>query len=286
MGQLVIPRPFLKWVGGKSQLADQLLERIPAQFGAYHEPFVGGGALFFALYRAGLIHKAYLSDANRELIDAYIAVRDHTDEILDRLAKYRHTEKFFYQLRERNPWRMRLPNRAARMIFLNKTCYNGLYRVNSKGKFNAPFGRYKNPNYRDPDNLYAVAEALQHVCINNAPFESILDRAIAGDLVYFDPPYVPLSATANFTGYHRDGFTHEDQMRLRDVAQKLLERSVYVLLSNSATEIVHELYAGECFQIDTVFARRNINSNPEKRGKLSELIIIGQPLKEERGEKV
>lgn len=277
MAQLSIPRPFLKWVGGKGQIIDKLIARAPAQFGAYHEPFLGGGALFFGLYRAELIRHAFLTDVNWELIDTFRAVRDETDAVLDRLAKFRHTERFFYNLRKRNPRRMVLANRAARMIFLNKTCYNGLYRVNSKGQFNAPFGRYKNPNFRDPENLYAVAKALANVSIQNEPFNVVLENVRPGDFVYFDPPYVPLSATANFTGYYKDGFGHDEQVRLRNVACELSKRGVHVMISNSDTEIVRDLYSTH-FNIDELLARRAINSNPDKRGKLTELIITNYTL--------
>ncbi|MGB1253296.1 MAG: DNA adenine methylase, partial [Candidatus Promineifilaceae bacterium] len=247
------------------------------KFGAYHEPFLGGGAFFFALYREGLISKGYLSDINAELIDAYTVVRDCTDELLARLATFRHTETFFYGLRAKNPRRMTLINRAARMIYLNKTCYNGLYRVNSKGQFNTPFGRYKNPTYRDPDNLYAVAQALSHIEIGRQPFDIVAENAKPGDFVYFDPPYVPLSATASFTAYYKDGFTHADQIRLRDMARDLSERGVYVMMSNSSAESVYDLYQ-EHFHLTEVLARRSINSNPEKRGKLPELLITSYPV--------
>lgn len=232
---------------------------------------------FFALYRAGKIQNARLSDLNAELIDTYTAVRDSAETILDRLATFPHTENFFYKMRAKNPKRMILPNRAARMIYLNKTCYNGLYRVNLKGQFNAPFGRYKNPTYRDPDNIHAVAKALRTVTLEYAGFESVLNHATAGDLVYFDPPYVPLSATANFTSYHADGFTHIDQVRLRDTAQELTKMGVRVILSNSAAPIVRELYETTGFTIHEVSARRAINSDPTKRGKLSEFVITNKP---------
>lgn len=272
MSHHTIPRPFLKWVGGKGQLVGQLIERTPAQFGAYHEPFMGGGAFFFALYRAQRIRTAFLSDINTELVDAYTAVRDETEAVIERLAKFRHTEKFFYTQRKRNPWRMIRPNRAARMIFLNKTCYNGLYRVNSKGQFNAPFGRYKNPKFRDVENLHAVAKALTNVSLQNESFNIVLENTRPGDFVYFDPPYVPLSVTANFTSYHRDGFGYDEQVRLRNVACELDQRGVHVMLSNSATEVVRDLY-GSHFNIEQVLARRAINSDPNKRGKLSEFLI-------------
>ena len=277
MARLVTPRPFLKWVGGKGQLADRLMDCLPPQFGAYHEPFLGGGAFFFSLYREGLISKGFLSDINWELIDAYTAVRDSTDAVLARLATFRHTETFFYELRAKNPRRMKLVNRAARMIYLNKTCYNGLYRVNSKGRFNTPFGRYKNPTYRDPENLHAVAQALANITIQRQPFDVVAENAQPGDLVYFDPPYVPLSATASFTAYYKDGFTSIDQIRLRDMACDLSRRGVYVMVSNSSAEFVYELYQDH-FHLNKVLARRAINSNPDKRGKLPELLITNYPV--------
>ena len=225
-----------------------------------------------ALYREERIRSAFLTDLNWELIDTFTAVRDETDAVLNRLSTFRHTEKFFYTLRKRNPKRMVLANRAARMIFLNKTCYNGLYRVNSKGQFNAPFGRYKNPRFRDPENMHAVADALKNVTLQNEPFNVVLENTRPGDFVYFDPPYVPLSATANFTGYHRDGFGHDEQVRLRNVACELTNRGVKVMISNSAAPVVRELYQSH-FTIHEVSARRAINSDPAKRGKLTEFVI-------------
>ena len=277
MGRLTTPRPFLKWVGGKGQLAEQLMACLPPEFGAYHEPFLGGGAFFFALYRKGLISKGYLSDINWELIDTYTAVRDNTDAVLARLSTFRHTKNFFYNLRARDPRRMKLVNRAARMIYLNKTCYNGLYRVNSKGLFNTPFGRYKNPTYRDPDNLHAVAQALSKVSLQRQPFDVVIENAQPGDFVYFDPPYVPLSATENFTAYYKDGFTHNDQLRLRDMACELSRKGVYVMMSNSSAESVHKMYQ-EHFHLTKILARRAINSNPEKRGKTPEFLITNYPI--------
>ncbi len=271
MGRIT-PRPFLKWVGGKGQLLNKLVERTPPRFGVYHEPFLGGGAFYFALQRMGRIQEAHLADLNWELIDTFQAVRDHPEAILARLEKFRYTETFFYNMRRKNPKRMKPVNRAARMIFLNKTCFNGLYRVNQKGKFNVPFGRFKNPKYRDPDNLLAVSAALSPAKLHNAPFHNVLDRAKSGDFVYFDPPYIPASQTANFTSYHAKGFTYIDHIMLRDVARQLSERGVYVMLSNSATALVRDLY-GDNFILTEIKARRTVNRDPTKRGKVGEYLI-------------
>jgi len=158
MSKLPVPRPFLKWAGGKTQLAEALLERMPLAFNVYHEPFVGSGALFFRLYRVQRIRRAVLSDLNAELIDTYLAIRDDVQEVIKLLADFPHSKEFYYSIREKDPWQLNLPERAARMIYLNKTGYNGLYRVNRQGKFNVPFGRYKSPTYFDPENLLAVAQ--------------------------------------------------------------------------------------------------------------------------------
>jgi DNA adenine methylase len=169
---------------------------------------------------------------------------------------------------------MSLAERAARMIYLNKTGYNGLYRVNRQGRFNVPFGRHKSPRYFDPENLLAVSRALQRAEITCAPFESVLTRAQAGDWVYFDPPYMPISETAHFTAYHADGFGLADQARLRDVCLRLTEMGVGVMVSNSDVPDIRDLYTRPCFRIDTVFANRAINSNGARRGKIAELVIV------------
>jgi DNA adenine methylase len=271
------PRPFLKWAGGKTQLLHVLLRHMPSNFKRYHEPFVGGGALFFALYRLGRLHQAFLSDLNAELIDTYVAVRDHVEQVIGLLAQYPHSAEFFYELRAQDPWAMSLTDRAARMIYLNKTCFNGLYRVNKTGGFNSPFGKYKSPNYCDGRNLRAASQALQDVEITRGSFESILDQARPGDLVYFDPPYDPLSATASFVGYQSQGFSRADQERLRDVCLKLTELHVQVILSNSATEYIKTIYSSEVFAITPVQAGRAISSKAESRGKLTELLVVNYP---------
>lgn len=273
-----VPRPFLKWAGGKTQLANSLLERRPATFNTYHEPFVGSGAIFFHLYREGLIRRAVLADVNAELIDTYLAVHDHVVEVIRILSELPHSEESYYAIRSQDPWTLSLPERAARMIYLNKTGYNGLYRVNRQGQFNVPFGRYKSPRYLDRENLLAVSQALQNVEILCAPFDMIIARAQPGDWVYFDPPYVPLSQTANFTAYYANGFGLRDQERLRDVCVALSQNNVYVMVSNSDTAIVRALYALPSFTLHEVWANRAINSNGAKRGKVTELVITNYPI--------
>lgn len=259
-------------------MADALLERMPLVFNVYHEPFVGSGALFFRLYRERRIRHAVLSDLNAELIDTYLAIRDSVSEVIRLLSEFPYDREFYYAIREKDPWQLSLPQRAARMIYLNKTGYNGLYRVNRRGKFNVPFGRYKSPKYLDQENLLAVSRALQDVDILCTPFETVLERVVPGDWVYFDPPYVPLSQTANFTSYNASGFGLSDQERLRDICVELSENKVYVMLSNSDTEAIRSLYDLPYFTIDEVLANRAINCNGAKRGKITELVITNYPV--------
>jgi len=273
--RLVTPRPFLKWVGGKGQLLGPLLEQVDraAPFRRYHEPFVGGGALFFELFRTGRLPRtqAYLSDNNENLICTYRAVRDDVDRVIRMLKRHKakHNEDYYYEIRSLCP--TDLCERAARIIYLNKTGFNGLYRENSKGEFNVPFGRYVNPGICDEENLRAASAALQRARIEARPFETVLDRVKPGDLVYFDPPYDPISRTSSFTSYDKGSFGDENQRRLARVAEDLGRRGVRVLLSNSMTPFVRQLYAS--FTIDEVFAYRHVNSRGDRRGKVSEALI-------------
>lgn len=276
-------RPFIKWAGGKGQLIPELSRRLPHGFRRYHEPFVGGGALFFHLWNGGrLRHGAVLSDYNRELIDCYEVVRDDVEPLITAL-RWHHQKRldgeYFRQVRgwDREPGfetRSKI-ERAARTIFLNRTCYNGLYRLNRKGQFNAPFGYYKNPLICDPENLRAVSAALRDVELRTGDFGDVLERAEPGDLVYFDPPYVPVSATASFTHYTGQTFGPEDQRRLAGVFAELAARGVYVMLSNSATPLSRELYASNERALSTsvVLASRKINCDGAKRGSVEELIV-------------
>lgn len=272
------PRPFLKWAGGKTQLADALLDRMPVIFNVYHEPFLGSGAVFFRLFRERRIQQAVLSDINSELIDTYIAIRDRVCEVISFLSEYPHSDEFYYKLRSMDPNVLGLSERAARMIYLNKTGYNGLYRVNRQGKFNVPFGRYTTPRYLDRDNLLAVSQALQNIEILCAPFETVVERAGPGDWVYFDPPYFPLSQTSSFTSYHANGFGLKQQEALQEVCTRLSRNHVYITLSNSDTKVIRSLYNSEYFSIDEVLANRAINCNGAKRGKITELVITNYPV--------
>lgn len=233
------------------------------------------------LYRERRIRRAFISDLNAELMDTYTAIRDRPADVIRLLSECVHDRDFYYHLRDRDPWAMDLPARAARMIYLNKTGYNGLYRVNSRGAFNVPFGRYRSPEYCDPENLRAVSEALRNVEIACAPFENAIEKAEPGDLVYFDPPYAPMSKTANFTAYVPGGFSGDDQTRLHDVCIELTNRNVSVMLSNSDTDVVRKLYRSPAFSVVEVKASRAINCNPGRRGKVSELIITNYPAEAE-----
>ncbi len=273
MSKHLKPRPFLKWAGGKTQLVKQLLLRTPPQFNNYFEPFVGGGALFFALFREGKIKKAHLADLNSELIDTYRTIRDDVEALIGRLSEYKHDKEVFYEVRALDPNEMALVERAARMIYLNKTCYNGLYRVNLKGKFNVPFGSYKSPKICDTENLRAVSQALSNVEIECTPFEHSLNKAKKGDFVYFDPPYEPISKTSNFTSYQPGGFDKQGQHQLQQICHRLTKQNTWFMLSNSSAKLIHELYDDESFVPHPVKAKRAINSNAKKRGKLTELIV-------------
>jgi DNA adenine methylase len=262
-------RPFLKWAGGKSQLLEQLRACLPRSFGAYHEPFLGGAALFFSL---GNHRPALLSDINEELIVCYRAIRDDVEAVIESLGVHQYERDYFYRVRDLNPAELSIAERAARTIFLNKTAFNGLYRVNNQGKFNVPFGRHRKPLICDSDNLRACSLALRGTWIDTLDFASATAGAAAGDLVYFDPPYVPVSATAAFTGYARGGFNWTSQKALARTVQELTDRGVKVMLSNSDVPALRELYAG--LRVETVKASRRINSKTEARGTVAELIVM------------
>jgi DNA adenine methylase len=269
------PAPFVKWVGGKTRLLHELLTRAPANYKRYFEPFVGGGALFFRLRPAS----ARLSDLNADLVHAYQAVRDEVELVVRYAARHRtlHSEEYYYQVRERwNESRVGLSGaaRAALFMYMNKTCYNGLWRVNRKGEFNVPVGRYVNPTILDAETLRATSFALQNADLAAAPFDSVLDEAEAGDFIYFDPPYDPVSETSDFTSYTADAFGVPDQQRLADVFRKLADRGCAVMLSNSDTPLVRKLYAG--FRIDRVMCTRAINSKAESRGAVAEVIVTNR----------
>ncbi|GAB4309472.1 MAG: DNA adenine methylase [Promethearchaeota archaeon] len=271
-GRLVgVPQPFLKWAGGKRQLIPQLSRLLPDEFEGYVEPFVGGGALFFFL----LPDRAVLIDNNPELVNVFKVVRDDVEALIAELKKHPHDKEHYYEVRswDRRPdFAERSPvERAARTVYLNRTCYNGLYRVNSKGQFNVPFGRYANPTICDEENLRAASAALEGAKLVLGSFEECLRFVEAGDLVYLDPPYQPLSATSNFTGYTRDGFGEDEQRRLREVFGELDRRGAHVALSNSAHPFVLDLYEG--YEVNEVVAKRAINCKASRRGGVGEVVV-------------
>jgi DNA adenine methylase len=261
-------RPFLKWAGGKRQLLGEILARLPRDIGTYHEPFVGGGAVFFALRPRAAI----LSDRNERLIRAYRGIRDHALEVVEILRACRNEKRFFLEMRKRSVDDRSDAEVAAWLIYLNKTGFNGLYRVNSRNEFNVPFADNQRAQFCDRDNLLACAGALAHADLKCEDFAAVLDRAQPGDVVYFDPPYVPLSVTSSFTSYTSDGFGSKDQERLRDVALELRNRGIFVLLSNSSAPLVRQLY-GLPFDCIEVAASRSVNSDPRGRGRITELLI-------------
>ncbi len=267
-------------MGGKRQILPALLAHRPTSFKAYHEPFTGGGALFFALQRTGLLstRRNSLSDVNAELVGTYEAIQNDVEAVIQALEQHRYDKTHYYEVRGWDPDDLNSAEKAARMIFLNHTGFNGLYRVNSKGKFNVPFGSYKNPRICDHENLQAVHRALDGVKIRCESFKRVASRAKAGDFVYFDPPYVPVSDTANFVSYDKNGFSMTDQEELAKTFAKLANKGVFVMLSNSDTKPVRRMYAD--FRIEQVQASRMVNARSDRRGPVTEVIVIGRPAKE------
>ena len=260
--------PFLKWVGGKRQLMPAINELLPKKYTNYHEPFLGGGALLFNIQPK----KAVINDFNEELINVYKVIKDKPEELIADLETHKNESDYFYNIRaldrEKDFNELSDIKKASRVIYLNKTCYNGLYRVNNSGEFNSPFGRYKNPNIRNETTIRAVSKYLNNneITILNDDFEDVLKDINKGAFVYFDPPYDPVSQSSNFTGYIQGGFDIFDQIRLRDLCDQLNKKGVKFLLSNSATPLIEDLYKN--YKIIYVKANRSINSNGEKRGEV------------------
>lgn len=259
--------PFLKWVGGKRALLPQISGRYPGHFGRYFEPFLGGGAVFFDLQpQVGV-----LSDLNDELVVAYGVVQQDVERLIRHLGQHRNDEDYFYALRATDPEALEPVERASRLIYLNRTCFNGLYRVNGKGRFNVPFGRYKNPTICNPNALRAAHAALQGVALHHRGYEAILDEARKGDFIYIDPPYHPRTATSDFTAYTAGGFSAQDQARLAEAFTTLDRRGCKLMLSNSDTPLIQELYAG--FHVESVAAPRLVNRDATKRGPVDEVLV-------------
>jgi DNA adenine methylase len=274
---LVTARPFIKWAGGKSQLLSEMRQYLPKleDEKRYYEPFLGGAAMFFFLGHGN----AVLSDKNEGLVELYQVVRDKVEPLIRTLEqhqlRYRENESdYYYDVRAVEPSKLSPVERAARFIFLNKTCFNGLYRVNSKDRFNVPFGRYKNPKICDAAGLRLASSALKSAEIIPADFEDAVRSAKRGDFIYFDPPYSPLSRTSNFTSYTPGGFGEKEQRDLARVVSELDRRGCNIMLSNSDTELTRSLYGGRDYRIVELMASRAINSKGNGRGKILELLVL------------
>jgi DNA adenine methylase len=273
-------RPFLKWAGGKRQLLPQLAQLYPRRgtVKRYVEPFLGGGAVYFHFKAMVEPRSALLWDNNRELVETFQAVQQNVDEVIALLTEYKrkHSKEFFLSMREKMP--RSLTAKAARVIYLNKTCFNGLYRVNSRGIFNVPFGRYKDPGIFDEAVLRNASRELACATIDACDFRLFQLKAKKGDFVYFDPPYHPRSKTSDFTGYTRDSFGEKDQHDLARLFAALDKKGCLVMLSNSDTPLVRELY--KKFEIRDVSARRSINARGDRRGHIGEVVVVNRRLLE------
>jgi len=273
------PKPFVKWVGGKRQLLKQFkdLDLYPPKGfdvnkGRYFEPFVGGGAVFFDL----LPKQAFLSDLNKDLVITYNVIKNNLHELIRSLKKHIYDKDYFFKIRALETKNLTDVEIASRFIYLNRTCFNGMYRVNSKGKFNVPFGRYTNPVICDEDNLRKVSESLKNVSIKYQDYKEVLNQAKSGDFIYFDPPYYPVNKTSSFTSYTSENFLEKEQIELRDTFVELHKKGCFVMLSNSDTEFVNKIYSEtniKKIKIAKIQAGRMINSKSERRGKVSEVLI-------------
>jgi DNA adenine methylase len=280
-------RPFLKWAGGKRQLLPEIVKYVPKRISkhTYYEPFIGGGALLFQLQPP----KAVINDTNKELINCYKVIRDSLDELMEELSKdkYSNSETSYYEMRDLDRSTKKYASlseveKAARIIYLNKTCYNGLFRVNSQGQFNVPFGRYKNPNFLDDAVLIAVNKYLNSndITLLNQDFAEAVKDANTGDFVYLDPPYDPVSQTASFTGYDVNGFNRDEQERLKEEFDALHKKGCKVMLSNSCTDFIMDLYKDYQDTIIKVRATRSINSNALKRGRVDEVLVLNYEIQD------
>jgi DNA adenine methylase len=267
--------PFLKWVGGKRQIMSEVVEHLPNNISKYKyiEPFIGGGAVLFHLQPK----KAIINDFNSELVNVYNAIKNNLEDLIFDLQKHKNESDYFYKIRSVDRTEdfnnLTEVERASRIIYLNKTCYNGLYRVNSSGEFNSPFGKYKNPNIVNEPTLRAVNHYLNtnDVQIKNVDYEEILQKADKNSFVYLDPPYYPVSESSNFTGYVQGGWNVDDHTRLREVCDKLDKKGIKFLQSNSSADFIKDEYKD--YNIHIIKANRSINSDGEKRGEVEEVLI-------------
>ncbi len=275
MSDLDVPR-FVKWAGGKHQLLDQFEPLYPKKFNRYFEPFVGSGAVAFFILQKFKPKEILLSDINQELINAYNIIKTDVERLTVELKQHKEyhsadAKGYYYEIRKVNSKDLPELEQAARFIYLNKTCFNGLYRVNSSGKFNVPIGSYKNPDITQEDKLMKISKLLKNVKTKVMSFEKVLNHAKKDDFIYFDPPYHPLKNKKSFTTYAKNKFLEEEQKKLAEVFKKLDKRGCFVMLSNSDTEFIKELYKD--YNIHFVKARRAINSKANGRGRINEVVV-------------
>lgn len=274
MNRNPLVQPFVKWVGGKRQLIDEIEPLLPERFSTYCEPFLGGGAVLFHLQPS----KAIVNDLNEDLIIVYETIRDDLEDLIASLKKHENNSDYYYKIRDLDRdkkayKKMSKVEKASRILYLNKTCYNGLFRVNSAGEFNVPFGNYKSPNIVNEPTLRAVSQYLskRNIQFFSKDYDEVLRKLRKGTFVYLDPPYDPVSDTSSFTGYNKGGFDKEEQIRLKECCDRLNEKGIRFMLSNSNTNFIRELYKE--YEIVIVSARRNINSDSKKRGEIEEVIV-------------
>jgi DNA adenine methylase len=277
----MIAKPFLKWVGGKTKLVPELVEMFPKKFNNYFEPFVGGGALFYEVIQKYNVGFSSINDINKKLIIAYKQIKQNPKKLISLLKtiddEYKklsleEKEKYFYSIRKKyNEETIDDKTTASYLIFLNKTCFNGMYRENSKGQYNIPFGDQKNPNICDKENILGVSKCLKNTEITDYSFEESVKKCKKNDLIYFDPPYYPVNATSSFTAYSKSSFGEIEQKKLKEVFTDLANRGCFVMLSNSHTPFIKELYKD--FHINYRYAARSINSKGDKRGKIKEVVV-------------
>lgn len=265
---------FIKWAGGKTQLLSQFEKFFPTQFNRYYEPFLGSGAVFFYIKKLYPEKEFFLSDNNPELINCYEFVKNDLEGLLELLREHRskHNKEYYYSQRNMDINNLSKIESAARFIYLNKTCFNGLFRVNSKGKFNVPIGSYKNPSIFKEKDMVKAHKLLQDVTLKTMLFEEIINFALPDDFIYFDPPYYPLSPTSNFTSYTSTSFSEKDQQRLAEVYRELDKKGCLLMLSNSYSNFILELYSD--YRIEKVSAKRMINCNGNGRGAIAEAVIL------------
>ena len=271
---------FIKWAGGKKQLLDQFKLYFPKKINRFFDPFVGGGTITFHIIKNYNPKEVFISDINEELINTYKVIKNNVDELIEILKKYKekHNKEIYYIVRAEDPSLLSEVTRAARFIYLNKTCFNGLYRVNSKGKFNVPMGSYKNPSILMEQDLREISKLLKNIKISVMSFEKMIPLAKKGDFIYFDPPYYPLKKGNGFTTYTKGNFLEEEQKQLAEVFKKLDKKDCKVMLSNSDTKFIKDLYKD--YKISFVKANRMINCNGNGRGKINEVVVINYSAKD------